>query len=221
MSKIKIFNRVRKARLPKQKIVYSESALQARDKYGLRPRDYLYVLIAGLFSFIVMYWILNIDKLKSFLLAVLIAVIILLILRKLEEEVERKEVMGWLIVWKDRQAFYINVPSFHNMKLVFGRAVEIAKGVYESIPDSFYMTYYIKRKMQRSFNPMLQTDQKMIAELKAKGEKVYFCDGTATHRNALGAFRNLENLKESKGLTGKNIKHTTDWLMGGKKETDG
>ena len=216
MRKIKLIERIRKKsnadKPKKEKKVYSEEALQARDPHGMRPRDYLYIMLAGLITFAIAYYYYNVDTTKSIMLAFLVMFILWMLLRKfLEAEEGQKQLVGWLITWKDRDGLY-NIPAFHNMKLQYGRAIQLAEDVFESIPDSFYMQYYMEKGSQQNFNPLLNWHMKKIQDLQKKGERVIWCDGTEKYRNPLEAMAFREKLKESKGLTGKNLNKTTQWL---------
>jgi hypothetical protein len=199
----------KKPKAPKR--VYTKEEIHARNKYGYRARDYLYLILATLITFIIIYYYYHWDMTKSILMTILVDLILLILLRKItaKEEVEERE--GWLITWIDPAGFYTVQPQ-DNMKIVYGKARKLPDGSLESIPESFVLTYHRKKANQRRLNPMMPQSMNHVKWLQEQGEDVFFCDGTDWALHPLEAMNKRISVKESQGLTAKAIKRTTRWM---------
>lgn len=208
--KLKILNRKPKI---KEKKTYTKEEINQRDKYGFRAKDYFITIIIAVVSFIVIYYYYHWDINKTLLAVLLITIIILLLLRRIVEAEKPEETKeGYLITWIDPMGFYDILPQ-HNMKLVYGKARQLPDGSLESIPESFILTYYKKKEMQRRFNPMVpQCIQHIKMLQEVKGEPVYMTDGVDKFRSPMQAMINKSKVLKSAGLTMKNITMTTDWM---------
>jgi len=84
---------------------------------------------------------------------------------------------GWLVTWMPNYDSFPDVKGHHAMRLVYGIANMYNDGYIESVPDSFFMTYYQTDGIQRKFNPF--HDQLLIRMYEAEqGKRVVFADGT-------------------------------------------
>jgi hypothetical protein len=209
---MRIFREGVRKKQNKPKKVYTKEEINERDKYGLRARDYLFVIIAGITTYVIC-WAYRIDLTKNLLITALVMIIVLLILTKITAAPQpRKEIYAWLIVWIDNSGFYHKNPSHHALRLVYGKAKEMEDGTYKSIPDTFQMTYYLMGEGQKRFNPLLNVDNMVLKQMRKNNETILWCDGTDRYRNAIEAMNNRRGLKESKGLTKKNVQNTTNWF---------
>jgi len=205
--------RLRKSKdKPKQpKHVYSKEEIHHRDNYGLRARDYFITAMISMFTFIILYYGFQWSLINTLCVVLLVSFLILIFLRRLLKVPKEEEHEGWLITWIDSSGFY-HIPAQHNMRLVWGKARPLPDGSLESISESFLMTYERKKGMQRRFNPMMSNSINYANKLKEEGENVYFCDGTDKFQNPIQAMTNKTQVLKSAGLTGKNVKHTTEWM---------
>jgi len=203
--------RTAKNKEKKAKRQYTKEEIHHRDKWGLRARDYFITTMVSFITFIILYYFYHWNINNTLGAVLLITIMLLLFLRRLVHAPKEEEMEGWLITWVDPTGFY-NLPSNHNMRLVWGKARTLPDGSLESIPESFLMTYEKKKGEQRRFNPMLINSINYAKRLREMGETVYYTDGTDKFQSPIQAMTNKTQVLKSAGLTGKNVKNTTEWM---------
>ena len=153
------------------------------DKY-----DWYIMIIASvvmLVFVIYMQW-----KLWAIVVAVIILLFLYWILQSMDEIAYDKgdkriigTYVGYMVTWMTQFSTYENVRGENAMRVVYGRADIYNDGYYESIPESFRMTYRMgATDIQLRFNPYY--DMHMLDDLARKqGKRVPFADGTEQYLN--------------------------------------
>lgn len=120
-----------------------------------------------------------------FLLLIIVLLLIILLLRRaLKRKKPKRAVIGmyegWLVTWLARSDAFAEVRGENRMRLIYGRAYIYNDGYYESIPETYRLTYRVAGEVQRRFDPF--DDWPMIRRYQDKqdGRAIPFCDGTET-----------------------------------------